>query len=159
MKEGECLHAVGQGAIGVECREGDEGSLAIVEALSHRETVLACVAERAFLRSLEGGCSAPVAAHAKVDGGKVKMEGGVWSVDGKTEMRESLEVAVTDGEGEGEAKKAKVEERQFSSFVSRNIAQADLEAAEKLGLDLAAKLLDQGAKKVLLEAKAATAAK
>ena len=61
-----CLHAVGQGALAVECREGDAESLRAASSLSHRETLLACVAERAFMRVLEGGCSAPVAAHAEV---------------------------------------------------------------------------------------------
>ncbi len=62
----ECLHAVGQGALAVECREGDDAVLGVVGALTHRETVLECIAERAFMKVLEGGCSAPVAAHAKV---------------------------------------------------------------------------------------------
>lgn len=157
MNEKECLHAVGQGAIGVECREGDEASLKIIDALNHKATVLACIAERAFLCSLEGGCSAPVAAHAQVnDDGSIRMEGGVWSLDGKTEMREILEVTLTDTAAG--AKKAKTEDVQFSSFVSRTIPQTVLETAEKLGLDLAAKLLGRGAKKVLDEAKALSAA-
>jgi hydroxymethylbilane synthase len=60
------LHAVGQGALGVECREGDADVLEAIGVLSHRETMLPCIAERAFMRELDGGCSAPVAAHAQV---------------------------------------------------------------------------------------------
>ena len=66
LEPGCCLHAVGQGALAVECREGDAESLRAAASLAHRETLLACVAERAFMRLLEGGCSAPVAAHAEV---------------------------------------------------------------------------------------------
>ena len=66
MEPGCCLHAVGQGALAVECREGDAESLGAAAALAHRETLLACVAERGFMRTLDGGCSAPVAAHAEV---------------------------------------------------------------------------------------------
>ena len=57
---------MGQGALAVECRESDAESLRTASLLSRRETLLACVAERAFMRVLEGGCSAPVAAHAEV---------------------------------------------------------------------------------------------
>ena len=45
-----CLHAVGQGALGIECREDDRDTLALLEVLNHRDTVLATVAERAFMK-------------------------------------------------------------------------------------------------------------
>jgi hydroxymethylbilane synthase len=48
----ECLHAVGQGAIAIECREDDDDVLKIVWKLNHRDTMLACVAERAIMRTL-----------------------------------------------------------------------------------------------------------
>ena len=60
------MYAVGQGALAVECREDDSNTLALLSPLSHRNTVIATVAERALMRTLEGGCSAPVAVHAKV---------------------------------------------------------------------------------------------
>ncbi len=72
----------------MECRSGDGATLALLSALSHRATALACAAERAFMRRLEGGCSAPVAAHAEVvaaqgEGEIIRIDGGVWSLDGK----------------------------------------------------------------------------
>ncbi len=72
----------------MECRSGDGATLALLSALSHCATALACAAERAFMRRLEGGCSAPVAAHAEVvaaqGGGEViRIDGGVWSLNGK----------------------------------------------------------------------------
>ncbi len=58
------LPAVGQGALGIECREGDERVTAILGALAHRETALAVAAERAFMAAVEGSCRLPIAAHA-----------------------------------------------------------------------------------------------
>ena len=80
MEPGCCLHAVGQGALAVECREGDAESLRAAAALAHRGTLLACVAERAFMRTLDGGCSAPVAAHAEVSANWLR--GHVTKLDG-----------------------------------------------------------------------------
>ena len=62
----EMLPAVGQGAIAIETRADNEFALETVNRLNHRETRLACLAERAFLRELGGGCQFPIAAHAVV---------------------------------------------------------------------------------------------
>ena len=48
----DCVHAVGQGAIAIECREDDPHILELVWQLGHRETMLACIAERAVMRTL-----------------------------------------------------------------------------------------------------------
>ena len=95
-----CLHAVGQGALAVECREGDDHVLAAIGELHDRDTLLACVAERAFMRRLEGGCSAPVAAHAAVDADGLSLEGGVWSLDGKETKRAVMTVKFEDSDGD-----------------------------------------------------------
>ena len=60
------MYAVGQGALAVECREDDSSTVALLSPLSHRNTTLAVIAERALMWTLEGGCSAPVAVHTKV---------------------------------------------------------------------------------------------
>src|SRR3972149_3721313 len=60
------LPAIGQGAIGIECRADDESINKIVGALNHKETSIAVRAERAFLRKLEGGCQVPIAAYANI---------------------------------------------------------------------------------------------
>ncbi|XP_069470487.1 porphobilinogen deaminase isoform X2 [Ambystoma mexicanum] len=62
----ECMYAVGQGALAVEVRSKDQDILSMVSALHHPETVLRCIAERAFMRQLEGGCSVPVAVNSTV---------------------------------------------------------------------------------------------
>src|SRR5688500_10177329 len=56
----EMLPAVGQGAIAIETRADDEVSVAATAKLNHRESEIACRAERAFLRGLGGGCQFPI---------------------------------------------------------------------------------------------------
>lgn len=68
--------AVGQGALGIEARDGDDDILELLQALADDETAAACRAERAFLEAVGGGCAAPVAAHAWPDGeGQLSMVG------------------------------------------------------------------------------------
>jgi porphobilinogen deaminase len=67
------LPCVGQGALGIEIREGDERMARICEQLNHRETQYAVIAERAFLAAMGGGCQSPVAAYAEVVDDRVKM--------------------------------------------------------------------------------------
>ena len=78
----EMLPAVGQGAIAIETRSDNEFAVQIASRLDHRETRLACLAERAFLRSLGGGCQFPIAAHAVLDGEVLKLDGLVARPDG-----------------------------------------------------------------------------
>lgn len=60
------LAAIGQGAIGVECRTGDEETLRLIECLHHDTTATRVTAERAMNFKLEGGCQAPIAGHARI---------------------------------------------------------------------------------------------
>jgi hydroxymethylbilane synthase len=64
----EMLPAVGQGAVGLETRTGDDEVNSVVAALNHRNTFVAVTAERAFLLGMGGGCQSPVAAYARVLG-------------------------------------------------------------------------------------------
>ena len=59
-------HAVGQGALGVEIRIGDEATKKLCESLTHWPTDWTCRAERSMLRVLEGGCSVPVGVHTTI---------------------------------------------------------------------------------------------
>lgn len=83
----EILPAVGQGAIAIETRADDEVAIAATSKLNHRQTELACRAERAFLRGLGGGCLFPIAAHAVVEGELLKIEGLVAKPDGSEILR------------------------------------------------------------------------
>jgi hydroxymethylbilane synthase len=78
------LPAVGQGAVGIESRIGDEATEALIAPLRHRPSTIAVTAERAFLARLEGGCQVPIASYAEIDGDKVHLRGLVGSLDGKT---------------------------------------------------------------------------
>jgi len=60
------LPAVGQGALAVEIRKGDRDTAALIKKLHHPATVCCVLAERALLRTLEGGCQIPIGAHAKL---------------------------------------------------------------------------------------------
>lgn len=67
------LPCVGQGAVGIEVREGDERIAAICEQLTHFETLQCVTAERAFLSGMGGGCQSPVAAYAQAHGDQLQM--------------------------------------------------------------------------------------
>jgi hydroxymethylbilane synthase len=60
------LPAIGQGAIGIECRINDEFINSLIVPLNHNDTSICVRAERAFLKRLEGGCQVPIAAHARI---------------------------------------------------------------------------------------------
>lgn len=85
------LPAVGQGAIAVECREGDEKVLKVLAAINDQATMAEVRAERAFMRTLEGGCQMPVGALAKSQDDKLLLEGLIASLDGKLVYRDRLE--------------------------------------------------------------------
>jgi len=86
----DMLPAVGQGAIAIETREGDEFAVEATRRLDHSETRLACLAERAFLRGLGGGCQLPIAAHARFEGELLKLDGLVARPDGSKRLQDSL---------------------------------------------------------------------
>lgn len=78
------LHAVGQGALGIECREADPEILALFEPIIHYPTTQRCLAERSFLRELEGGCQVPIGVNTFINADKLTLKGIVASLDGKT---------------------------------------------------------------------------
>lgn len=86
----EMLPAVGQGAIAIEVRADDEVAVGATSKLNHRETELACRAERAFLRTLGGGCQFPIAAHGVIRGDSLKLEGLVATPTGSAFIRDQL---------------------------------------------------------------------
>jgi hydroxymethylbilane synthase len=84
------LPAVAQGVIGIECRETDARTLALVSALNHRYTRIAMDAERAFAHRLGGSCQSPIAAHARLEGRRLLLEGLVAEPDGSRLLRDTL---------------------------------------------------------------------
>jgi len=96
------LHAVGQGALGIECREADPGVLALIKVLEHRPTALRCLAERSFLRSLEGGCQVPIGVNSSFDSAdNLVLTGMVASLDGKRLIRDQVQGSLADPEAIG----------------------------------------------------------
>jgi hydroxymethylbilane synthase len=86
----EMLPAVGQGAIAIETRSDDRNAVETTSKLDHRETRLACLAERAFLRALGGGCQLPIAAHATIEHDLINLDGLVAKPDGSEIWRDHL---------------------------------------------------------------------
>ncbi|MCL6234834.1 hydroxymethylbilane synthase [Acinetobacter sp. ANC 5579] len=81
------LPAVGQGALGLECRNQDQTVLDLILPLMHTETNACVRAERAFNAYLEGGCQVPIAGYATLENGQIHLEGRVGSVDGQTLLK------------------------------------------------------------------------
>ncbi len=101
----QVLPAPGQGALAVECRASDVGTVAAVRIVDDADTRAAVTAERAVLAELEAGCTAPVAALAEIaegdDGPEVFLRGSVTAPDGSRAVRLSSTGPVTDAEGVG----------------------------------------------------------
>lgn len=125
-------HAVSQGALAVEIRSDDVEARELCKALTHPETWLKCLAERALLRRLEGGCSVPVGVDTKLtdvergaDGlqsGLLQITGCVTALDGLLHVQDTL---------------------------TERVHNAD--EAVKLGVKLAITLIEQGAGSILEE--------
>ena len=94
----EMLPAVGQGALGIEVRADDETTIAAVTKLDHKFTRLACMAERALLRSLGGGCQLPIAAYAVVRDKRIRLDGLVADPQGKRVVRDRVSGGLDEAE-------------------------------------------------------------
>lgn len=95
------LHAVGQGALGIECRVADPEVLTLIKVLEHRSTALRCLAERSFLRSLEGGCQVPIGVNSSFENGNLHLTGMVASLDGLRLIRDQASGPESDPESIG----------------------------------------------------------
>ncbi len=83
----QVLPAVGQAALGLETRFDDCEFIDVVEAISHYPSHQAVLAERAMLRALRGGCLAPVAAHATIEGDNLVLKARVMALDGSSRVQ------------------------------------------------------------------------
>jgi hydroxymethylbilane synthase len=107
----EMVPAVGQGAIAIETRADDEFTIETTGALDHHETRLCCLAERAFLRSLGGGCQFPIAGHAIIENEQLRLDGLVSTPDGAKILRDQLSGALKNTDEIGSALAARLIER------------------------------------------------
>jgi hydroxymethylbilane synthase len=88
----DMLPQVGQGALAIECRRGDDDVVAAVAVLDHGPSRRAVDAERGFLAALGGGCDLPVAAHATLAAdGSLQLGGLLATFDGRQVLRASTE--------------------------------------------------------------------
>ncbi|PMB52815.1 hydroxymethylbilane synthase [Fischerella thermalis CCMEE 5201] len=92
------LHAVGQGALGIECRAEDTELISLLKAIEHPETRDRCLAERAFLRELEGGCQVPIGVNTEINDNNLTLTGIVASVDGQKVVKDTISGATKDAE-------------------------------------------------------------
>ncbi len=115
------LPAPGQGALAITAPDDDSAAAeAVRTAVHHVTTAMAVLAERAFLRELEGGCQVPVAAHATIEGGVLRLHGRVVALRGERAV---------EGVETGSARNQR--------------------GAEDVGLALASRLLNEGAGEIL----------
>ena len=92
------LYAVGQGALGIECRADDPEMLSLLKALEHVPTRDRVLAERAFLRELEGGCQVPIGVNTQLDADMLTLTGLVASVDGKRLVKDTVTGSANEAE-------------------------------------------------------------
>ncbi|KAG8569739.1 hypothetical protein GDO81_014530 [Engystomops pustulosus] len=146
----QCLYAVGQGALAVEVRAKDQDILNMVSALLDPQTVLRCIAERAFMKRLEGGCSVPVAVSTSIEDSQLYLTGAVYSLDGSDCLKETMQRTVVfpheDVEGPND-------DCQHVGITALGVPRRALEAADYLGTELADLLLSRGAKEILTVAR------
>jgi hydroxymethylbilane synthase len=113
------LPAIGQGALGIECRLDNDAVREAIAFFNHPDTSYAVRAERALLKRCEGGCQVPIAAFGQVTGNQMTLTGFVAAVDGSRSLKESITGPVAE--------------------------------CERLGIELAERLLRNGAREILEE--------
>jgi len=95
------IPAPAQGAVAVVCRENDKETAAICKGFHHTETALCTRIERSFLNKLNGGCSAPIGAYAKIEAGVVKLQAIVMDPNAEIKIEVTLEKELALAEGLG----------------------------------------------------------
>jgi hydroxymethylbilane synthase len=97
----ECLPAVGQGAVGIECRLDDSVTRALLAPLNHTETDIRVRAERAMNTRLEGGCQVPIGSYAVLEGDRLWLRALVGAPDGSEIVRGERHGSAADAEQMG----------------------------------------------------------
>ncbi|MBA4349468.1 MAG: hydroxymethylbilane synthase [Thermodesulfovibrio sp.] len=133
------LPAIGQGAIGIECRADDDYINKLIAPLNHYETFICVTAERTFLKKLEGGCQVPIAAYARI----VSQEAEAVSSHIRPPQAEQTHHSLLIMDG-------LVGSISGDKIIKSHI-EGEQEDAESLGIKLAEKILSMGAKQILDE--------
>jgi hydroxymethylbilane synthase len=140
------LPAIGQGAIGIECRIDDKPVNDLLTFFNHRETSICIRAERAFLKRLEGGCQVPIAAYARL----LPEDKELRSSEDKMSTSQTLSVSTS------QLRDVKlVLDGLVGSISGDRLIKGSLNGmpdnAETLGTQLADDLLSRGAREILIE--------
>ena len=112
------LHAVGQGALGIECKSNDEKVLEIINVLEDKPTSQRCLAERAFLRELEGGCQVPIGVNSKIQNEQLCLTGMVASLDGERLIKDQFIGHINDPEEVGKELAKKLKQQGAEEILS-----------------------------------------
>jgi hydroxymethylbilane synthase len=102
FSEDVLLPAAGQGCLAIEAREDRPQFTPFLQALDHAPTRAAVLCERAFLRTVGGGCQTPIGAYARCDGERITLAAAVCSPDGKNKLQERMQGPISEGEALGE---------------------------------------------------------
>jgi hydroxymethylbilane synthase len=121
------LHAVGQGALGIECRQGDIEILNLLKVLEHAESRDRALAERSFLRELEGGCQVPIGVNTKIEGDTLTITGMVASLDGKRLIKDTLSANRTEAENLGKQLADRLRQQGAQEILAEIFAQVERE--------------------------------
>ncbi|AUC59627.1 hydroxymethylbilane synthase HemC [Cyanobacterium sp. HL-69] len=119
------LHAVGQGALGIECRTGDEAVLEIIKAIQDQDTLDCTLAERSFLRVLEGGCQVPIGVNTSIEGNQLTLIGMVASLDGQQLLKDSVTGDRTNAEKIGQELAEKLKNQGAGEILAAILAEID----------------------------------
>jgi hydroxymethylbilane synthase len=115
----ESLPAIGQGAIGIECRSDDAETNALLAPLHHPDTAACVEAERALNRRLHGGCQVPIAGHATLHNGYITLRGLVGEPDGSCMLRDEVRGAMAGASALGEALAGRLLMRGADAILAR----------------------------------------
>jgi hydroxymethylbilane synthase len=115
----ESLPAIGQGAIGIECRSDDTETRARLAPLHHPDTAACVEAERALNRRLHGGCQVPIAGHATLHNGYITLRGLVGEPDGSQVLRDEVRGAMAGAAALGEALAGRLLARGADAILAR----------------------------------------
>ena len=114
-----CLPAIGQGAIAIECRADDTETIAILRSINHSDTEMAIIAERAYMKTIGGGCKFPLGAYATIQGNIITLEVMIGNHHTQQIIRMSDKAIVEEAESLGNC-----------------LAEKIILAAEKQGLEI-----------------------
>ncbi|MBT2582443.1 hydroxymethylbilane synthase [Planococcus sp. ISL-109] len=124
MSTEDCLPAIGQGALAIECREDDAELLAELAKVNDKETELAVTAERKFLKDMNGSCQVPIAGYATISGDEISFTGLIAAPEGDQVYKESA--AGTDPIEAGRIVAEKISAQGGYDLIQRVIAESNV---------------------------------